>query len=309
IRQGRNPELREMPTFTFSDHAREVIEKHYANKRSGWWAKLNIEKHMILFFGDMLLGAITPEKIVNYRTRRLGQGVAHGTVNNERAILSKVFTLAIDWERLSYNPVKKVGKLEQPAGRLRYLERPEADSLIGASPAHIRPVIIIALETGGRLSEVLGLKLDDLDFHRSILYFDQTNTKSGRQREIPMTPMLVDTMHVMLKVRPLARTLKHVFIRHGKPMRDVRTAFTKARQRAGLGKDVTFHTLRHTFASWYVMDGGDLYRLQKLLGHATIAQTQKYAHLAPEYMKSAVQHMGLRHKTATIPRTREASAS
>ena len=81
IRQGRNPELREMPAFSFSEHAKEVIEKHYASKRSGWWAKLNIEKHMIPFFGDMLLGAITPEKIVNYRTRRLGQGVAHGTVN------------------------------------------------------------------------------------------------------------------------------------------------------------------------------------------------------------------------------------
>ena len=83
-----------------------------------------------------------------------------------------------------------------------------------------------------------------------------------------------------------------VFTRYGKRMQDVRTAFEKARGRAKLGREVTFHTLRHTFASWYVINGGDPYRLQGFLGHSTIALTQRYAHLSAEYQRAGVQFFG-----------------
>ena len=72
----------------------------------------------------------------------------------------------------------------------------------------------------------------------------------------------------------------------------MRTAYEKARKRAKLGRDVTFHTLRHTFASWYAMRGGDLNRLRALLGHQDLKTTMIYAHLSPDYMKAAVPLMG-----------------
>ena len=75
-------------------------------------------------------------------------------------------------------------------------------------------------------------------------------------------------------------------------MASVRTAFERARKRARLGEEVTYHTLRHTFASWYIINGGDLYRLQKYLGHSTISLTQRYAHLSLDYLKAGVEFIG-----------------
>ncbi|MCZ6696139.1 MAG: site-specific integrase, partial [Acidobacteria bacterium] len=82
------------------------------------------------------------------------------------------------------------------------------------------------------------------------------------------------------------------FTFNGQPMKRLTTAFDRARRRAGLGEDVTFHTLRHTFASWFMMNGGDLYRLQRYMGHSTITLTQRYAHLSPDYMREGVEHFG-----------------
>ena len=75
-------------------------------------------------------------------------------------------------------------------------------------------------------------------------------------------------------------------------MKSVRTGFLTARKAAELGKDVTFHTLRHTFASWYMMNGGDLYRLQKYLGHSTIKLTERYAHLSPDHLRDGAEFIG-----------------
>lgn len=194
----------------------------------------------------------------------------------------------LKWDRLAENPVKRVDKLETQNGRLRFLSHDEADRLIANASKHLKPVIITALETGGRLSEVLGLTWEAVDLDRGLLIFDQRNTKSGKQREIPITPTLAATLRAM--PRPI-RT-DRVFVRYGKPMRDVRTAFELALKGAGLGDDVTFHTLRHTFASWFMMRGGDIYRLQKYLGHSTIGMTERYAHLSPTYLRDGVPMMG-----------------
>ena len=72
--------------------------------------------------------------------------------------------------------------------------------MIESAPVHLRPIIITALETGGRLSEILGLRWEDADLGRGLLYFSQTNTKSMKQREIPLTPTLADTLRERSKV-------------------------------------------------------------------------------------------------------------
>jgi site-specific recombinase XerD len=93
---------------------------------------------------------------------------------------------------------------------------------------------------------------------------------------------------------------KFVFTRYGKRLQDIRTAFEKAKERVNeggdrsmnLGEDVTFHTLRHTFASWFMMNGGDVFRLQRILGHSTIAMTQRYSHLSSDHLRSAIAFFG-----------------
>jgi integrase len=125
-----------------------------------------------------------------------------------------------------------------------------------------------------------------------VLYFDQTNTKSGKQREIPLSPVLADMLRERRKVRGIKDVERFLFTWQGKPIERFATAFTTARKRAKLGPDVTPHVCRHTFASAFVINGGDIYRLQKYLGHSTIALTQRYAHLSQEYLRAGVEFIG-----------------
>ncbi len=293
IREGRHPTLRRVKPILFREHAKEVIAHHYSKKRSHKWAQQIIENRLDTFFGDHLLGSITPKTITEHMTRRREEGVSNGTINNERAVLSKIFRLAVRWGRIGANPVTQVERLEVPKGRERWLTHEEADALIAHAPKHLKPFLVTALETGGRKSEVLGLTWDHVDFDRGVLTFSQTNTKNAKARPIPMTPLLVGTL------RALARSIRtdRVFVRYGKPMRDVRTAFEIARVGAGLGKDVTLHTLRHTACSWYAMRGGDGTRAMKLFGWSSEAMWRRYAHLSPGYVQSAVPLMG-RHPEA-----------
>jgi integrase len=294
IRHGLDPAIREVKPILFKDHAAEVLAKHYGPKRCREWADIVINKHLVPFFGEMFLGTINAKSVTDYMASRREQKRSNGTVNNERAVLSKIMSLAVEWDRVHANPVRKVEKLERADGRTRFLTHDEADKLIEKAPPHLKAVIVTALETGGRLSEVLGLKWDDLDLDRGLLYFDQTNTKSAKQREIPMTPLLLATLRAKDKVRAISgdgRT--YVFTLHGKRLRDIRTAFDVAHERAKLGPDVTFHTLRHTFASWYVMrPGSDLKVLQELLGHQDLKTTMIYSHLSPDYKRAARNLIG-----------------
>jgi len=293
IRQGRNPELRKVSPTLFKAHARKCLTEHYGKKRCEPWARLVIERHLIPWFSKRLLGEMTPKFVSEYMTARLGDGVVNNTVNHERAVLSKIMNLAMDWELIHDNPVRRVKRLELPEGRPRFLTHDEADRLIANAPHHLVPVLVTALETGGRLSEVMGLKWEDVSFDRGLLYFDQTNTKNAKQREIPMTPALLTTLRNRSKVRAIGGDARiWLFTRYGKRLQDVRTAFEMSRKRAGLGPDVTFHTLRHTFASWYAMRGGDLNRLRALLGHQDLKTTMIYAHLSLDYMKAAVPLIG-----------------
>jgi len=294
IRAGRFPELRTVKPVLFRDHAAEVLTKHYAAKRSYDWAKMNIDVHLVPFFGDYFLGSITPKLIDDYRAIRRAK-VANGTVNNERAVLSKVMSLAVKWGCLADNPVRGVEKLEVSNGRDRFLSHDEADKLIEKAGKHLKAIIITGLETGGRISEILGLRWSDLDFDRGILYYDQRNTKAAKQREIPMTPILIATLRAL----PRAFSTDHVFTYRGKPLTDVREGFKAARVRAGLGKDVTIHTLRHTWASWGAMSGMSMTLLMDLGGWSSEAMVRRYRHLSPTYRASAVPMMGRQGQVPT----------
>jgi integrase len=109
-----------------------------------------------------------------------------------------------------------------------------------------------------------------------------------RRRHLPLSEML----HSCLRALPAGGLEDPVFLWRGAAMHDIRSSFESARARAGLGSDVTFHTLRHTFGSWYVMNGGSLRVLQKLMGHRSIKTTERYSHLSPEHILASVRFIG-----------------
>ncbi len=96
---------------------------------------------------------------------------------------------------------------------------------------------------------------------------------------------------------------------YGTPFGDARRSFKTAVNRAGL-PDIRWHDLRHTFASWLVERGADLYTVQELMGHTSLSMTRRYAHLSPGHKRAAIELIGKREaaRAATYPATRSSEA-
>ena len=207
-------------------------------------------------------------------------------MNREVACLKHIFTKAIEWGIVQKNPGKKVKLLRERNTRLRYLNEKEIGRLYDACAEHLKPIVTVALNTGMRKEEILSLRWKDLDYRiRTISILD---TKNGESREIPMNDIVYRTL--------LAIKRKYdspwVFCkRNGERYGNIRKAFEGARKRAGI-VDFRFHDLRHTFASYLVMNGIDLKTVQELLGHKSFEMTLRYAHLSPEHKKRATDILG-----------------
>ena len=228
--------------------------------------------------------------IEQYKTDRL-MSVAPATVNRELATMKTMFSKAVAWGKLHQNLPKSVKFLNEPAGRLRFLEREEIIKVLTSCNKKLRPILVLALNTGMRRGEILGLKWADVDFKRGIITL--LDTKNGEKREVYMNEQVKTA---------LIRTLKHpespyIFCnKDGKPFYDIRKSFFTVLKKSGI-KDFHFHDLRHTFASQLVMSGIDINTVRELLGHRDIRMTLRYSHLSPSYKKHAVDLLGKKMDT------------
>lgn len=250
------------------------------------------------YFSGRPLCEITPPEIEAMIASRLADGVSQSTTMHQRAFLSGLFSFAI-FEGLypGPNPVRRVRRFKIKNGRKRFLSREEGVRLVGRAPSHIRPIILFGLYTGGRLQELLMLRRSDLEMFprpakgedgREIHGLVHFRGKGGKYRTVPIASDLAIVIEHLNEGGPLDA----LFTWRGRPLKSIRTAFENARDAAGLGHDVVVHTLRHTFASWYMMNGGDIYVLRDLMGHASIAQTQIYAHLSPAHLQKSGAFIG-----------------
>ena len=240
------------------------------------------------------LTEITASRISEYKAKRLaavrkiGGGEAAverrltaAAVNRPLALLRHLLRLAHEeWEAIENVPRIRLEK--EPQGRLRWLNQEEIKRLLEAAAKsrnkELRAAMIVALNTGLRRGELLGLTWERVDLSRGVIRLELT--KSGRRRDVPMND---DSYRALVGLGPKAdgRVLKTHYIQ---------TAYNNAVEAAKLD-DVNFHTLRHTFASWAVMRGVTLKELQELLGHASLTMTMRYAHLAPEHLRTAVSRL------------------
>jgi integrase len=152
---------------------------------------------------------------------------------------------------------------------------------------------LLSLYCGLRAGEIFNLTWSDVDFRNETIMIK--DTKSGRNRNAIMTAAVKS----MLEQRKSCRQFDMIFpSRTGDKTTEVSRTFDRTVDRIGFNKGITdrrqkavFHTLRHTYASWLVMSGVDLYTVQKLMGHSTIAMTERYSHLAPDHLKGAVRKL------------------
>jgi len=245
-------------------------------------------QHLTRAFGDLTLKEIRPSLIAAHKSKRRADGAAAKTINNELTLLSHAFQLAVkEWEWVADNPVQRVSKEKVHNLIERWLTVEEERRLLAASPVWLQEIILFAVNTGLRQSEILNLQWGQVDlFRRTITLLEQ---KNGGRDTLPVNAKALD----VLKARAKVRSLKTDYVFYngaGNRMdaRDLLRVFYPAMRKADV-KHFRFHDLRHTFATRLVQAGVDIYTVQKLGRWKTISMVMRYAHHHPESLRAGVE--------------------
>lgn len=234
----------------------------------------------------------TPYKVGNTERPR-----TDATVNRYLASLSPVMgTAADDWGWIADNPCRKVRRGKETRGRTRFLSDDERKGLLAAcdkatDTPELKIVVLLAITTGGRRSEISELRWRDVDMKRNRITF--VDTKNGETRAAPLVGPALELMKDWAKIRPMDSS---AFVFPGRTDRtnnkplDFQRAWKTALKRAEI-TDFRFHDLRHTAASYLAMNGAGLREIADILGHKTLAMVQRYSHLTEDHKTAVVERM------------------
>jgi integrase len=266
---------------------RRYFAYYRANRRPRSVLRHETSWHVLQpILGAKRLDEITPFDLERYRRDRKQARKTDVTINRELAFLRHVYSMAITWGKTTDNPVKKVRFARENNGRIRLLTPEEEGRLLTYCAPHLKPIILTALHTGFRTSELLSLTWADVDFARGVITVRAAYVKNSESRSIPMNDVLTATLKAVKIESDAGEAVFHT--PQGRPCRNFRTAFEQAVQKAGL-EDFTFHDLRHTFASRLAMVRVDLPTVKELLGHKSIAMTLRYTQLSTDHKQRAVR--------------------
>jgi len=228
--------------------------------------------------GNPRAEAFTPDQFAEYRLKRIESGIKPNTMNREQAYLRAVFNESI---RLSHwkkeNPLSKLRAFKIDETERSYLSSTQITTLLSqlskAENEHVELVAKVCLATGARWGEAEGLRISQIQ--SGLIQFIQT--KSSKSRAVAIS-------------KKLQNELEEHYERYGVGERLFTTAYsafrvalTTAKLKMSVGQ--LTHILRHTFASHYMMNGGNILSLQKVLGHHSLTMTMRYAHLSPEHLQ------------------------
>lgn len=281
--------------ITFKNFA-PIYLGNYAKVRKRSWRsdQLYIEAQLIPFFGEFTLSELSPFHVSNFMVKRQKEGVRNSTINRELTVLKKMLNLAEEWDyEIENNPVKKGNFFsEEEFKRDRVLSDEEERRLVASAAPHLKSIIKCALSTGMRYSENLGLRWKNVNLEKRQITIKAESSKSGSSRVIPINETLYRELLKLEKEN--TRTSDFVFLYTDpgtgkkRPIKTVRRAFTMACKRSDI-KNLTFHTLRHTFGSRLIEKGADPVSVKNILGHANLKTTEIYLHSSIGQMKSAVE--------------------
>lgn len=204
------------------------------------------------------------------------------TVIRYMASMSHVLSVAArEWEWLDNNPMPKVRRPQLPQQRVRFLDDTERRELLSAAKASacefLYPVVVLALSTGARYSEIMNLRWKDIDLPRGIARLEQT--KNRERRALPLAHHALQIVRRLHDERDPGST-ELLFPRSdGRAPMDIRKHWNEALKAARI-RDFRFHDLRHSAASYLAMNGASLAEIAEVLGHKTLQMVKRYAHLS-----------------------------
>jgi integrase len=275
------------------------------------------------------LSSIDVWAIERWRTERLKAGTTRQTVNKDVCLIKAALSRAVEWDILQDNPLRKVKPFrvencartrflskEEEANLRKALTEREADIRAGRDRGnawrntrgyelypslsqrtfvdHLRPMVILSLNTGMRRGEVCQLRRENIDLSKRTLTIPGAYSKSGKTRVIPLNDEAHQTLSLWLRenhngVSPLVFPSKD-----GRPLAEIKTAWSRVLSKAGI-EQFRWHDLRHSFASNLVIAGVPLNTVRELLGHSHPLMTVRYSHLNDETKAEAVAKLRPAH--------------
>jgi integrase len=307
---------------------RAFLDDHYTpwvieHRKAGQRTLAHIRRCFMEPLGDKPLTFITPALIDQWRTQRLKNGKSTETVNRDIATFKAALSKAALWGLIDKHPLEKLKLLKSDRSiKVRYLSATEEANLRKAAIEresklkeertsankwregrnydpypdldrhefvdHLRPMILLSINTGLRRGEVFSLKWENVNFERATITIEGMFAKSGKTRHIPLNS---EALQVLKSWNSQSSDSDLVFAgKNGKPFDNAKKSWTNLLKKAKI-TNFRWHDMRHHFASRLVMVGVDLNTVRELLGHSDMSMTLRYAHLAPEHKANAVEKL------------------
>ena len=288
VKRERAAKPPKVPTFK---EFGELFLEQYASKRvakDSWFRPM--VSRLAKVFSKRRLDVITRLEIERYLTMR-AKARHPATVNHDIRFLKLMLKTAVAWKYLEENVAESIQLLKVPppdpdveAGR--FLTQKQTDALIDAAPDHVRPCVQLALLTGMRRGELLGLRWPQIKDGWIRLH----ETKSSKERRIPVTTEIATILRTIRKRHP--RYIHgYVLVYNGERMKSFKRSWENTRAAAKLPR-VRFHDLRHTWASRLLRQGVSPFELQKLGGWGSLEMvTQRYGHFAEDDRRAAMERL------------------
>lgn len=289
--------------MTFEEAAKQWLEKHSLIYKtfSGYKIDLlSLNKNIFPMLGRFKLNKIGPQHIENLILELKKRNLANSTVNRNLTVVGAIFNHYLKKRFISFNPLVAVGKLKIDEQGYQYWSLKEASQFLeytekkysGTNRYSVYLLYKVALHTGMRFGELLALKWSAIDFENRIITVCRAycryergikeTTKSRKIRHVPLGKAIYEDLQEAFN----NQTCELVFhwansiiddanLRHRHFEKDVEEAKVKR---------IRFHDMRHTYASHFMMNGGNPYALQAILGHSSLKMTDRYAHLSKAYL-------------------------
>jgi len=255
------------------------------------------KKHLAPRFNKMPLNEITAFNLEQMKRELRREGLSLGSIEHCLKLFRQIINKAKLWGFYEgENPIKGVKIPNAQNGRIRFLSYDEAKKLLEElkKVSHqVHDMALIGLHTGMRAGEIFNMKNYDIDLENGII--DIPDSKNKQSQKAFMT----EGVKAILRERAKGKPMEFIFnsSKGGKVM-EVSDSYARVVERLGFNEGIkdrrykiTFHSLRHTFASWLALQGEPILTIKELLGHKTLEMTLRYAHLVPDQKREAVARM------------------
>jgi len=295
------------PKTLFKDAVKKYLKWAESNKtKKGRDDKYLYDKHLANRFGNTRMDQISSFDLEKMKSdllkdikngqKTIRKGYAPATAKHVLVLVRQIYNKSIAWGLYrGENPVKKVKMPTLTNQRERFLSTDEANNLLEALKARsqqIHDMALLSLHTGMRFGEIAGLKVHDIDLTNGLISISDPKNKKPRKA------YMTGAVKAMLDARILKEAKSNDLIfpdETGEKMKYVSKTFPRTVNDLGLNNGVddsrqkiTFHSLRHTFASWLALQGETIQTISELLGHKTLQMTMRYSHLTPDHRKAAI---------------------